>query len=147
MNLFKKLFRNPRNRVNKLYVVIKKANDELSEIRKECKHKTWHAGNYSYRIGNIQFGGLCDTCDEWLGEALTLKDWWENFLENWENEAKYNQKKPELMQQKAVLNFNDPFRQKFYLKTELDKDLKACIVSIPKEMEEYFIKWGGFIKN
>ena len=31
-------------------------------------------------------------------------------------------------------NFNDPFRQKFYLKTELDKDLKDCIVSIPKEM-------------
>ena len=150
MNLFKKLFGNSRKRVNKLYVVIKNANDELEKIRKECKHKTWHTGNYSWRVGNIQFGGLCDNCDEWLGEAMTMKDWWEQFMSHWQQYAQYILKKPELLSQKITLNFNDPFRQRFYLRRELDKELRDFIEHrprmndeevMPEEMKEYFEKW------
>ena len=150
MNFFKKLFGNPKKRVNKLYDVIKKADDELKEIRKECKHKTWHTGNYSYRIGNFQFGGLCDVCDDWLGDAQSLKDWWEEFLRNWQSWAQYELKKPELLSQKLDISFNDPFRQRFYIRRELNKELWELIEHrlminneevMPKEMKEYFDKW------
>ena len=137
----KNIFVNPRKRVNKLYDIREKANKELDEIRKDCPHKKWHTGNYSYRVGSFQFGGLCDVCDKFLGEAKTLKDWWSNFETSWRTYVEYELKNNELLEEKAELNFQDPFRQRFYLQRELDVELPKIIKTIPSEMETYLSKW------
>ena len=72
-------------------------------------------------------------------------------MSSWQNYAQYIIKKPEFLSQKVALNFSDPFRQRFYLKRELDKELREQIENrtangenMSKEMKEYFDKW---VKN
>ena len=56
------------SRVEELFEIIKKAQDELTNIRENCKHEKHSKGTYSWRIGSYQTGQICDYCKEFLGD-------------------------------------------------------------------------------
>ena len=51
----------------KMYAQIKSAEERLEEIRQICKHEKTFEGNYSYRIGCVQFACICEYCGTLIG--------------------------------------------------------------------------------
>jgi hypothetical protein len=54
-------------KIEKLYAIIRKAEEEIREIRAACKHKKHHVGLYSSRPGDLHNAKICDACGEHLG--------------------------------------------------------------------------------
>ena len=52
------------NRVDELRKIIKKAEDEIGLIQKDCKHLETKDITYSWRIGSSVPGKQCIVCDE-----------------------------------------------------------------------------------
>lgn len=48
------------------YAVIKSAQEHLQRIRQICIHENTSIKNYSWRVGNISQGFVCDDCGEFL---------------------------------------------------------------------------------
>ena len=48
----------------RLFEVIKEANEKLKELRKICKHEKTFMGNYEGRIGSILPAEICGYCGE-----------------------------------------------------------------------------------
>ena len=67
------------NRVQELYAIIKEAQEELEDIRTNCKHLSIFLGNYTYSdASRIQTGYICNDCGDFLGDMKTAKEWIEN---------------------------------------------------------------------
>ena len=54
------------SRVEELYGIIKKAEEELSSIRDSCKHPDQLLGNYSWRPGSFIYGYICKDCGKYI---------------------------------------------------------------------------------
>ena len=55
---------NPR--IQELFDIIKKANDELNEIRKTCSHPNYYKGLWSWRVGCINVTKICSECNDFI---------------------------------------------------------------------------------
>jgi hypothetical protein len=56
-----------RLRMDKIYQLSERLDEERDELRKKCLHPEIKRGNYSYRIGSIIDGRICASCDKYLG--------------------------------------------------------------------------------
>lgn len=57
-----------KNRVDDILSEISSLNDELSVIRKNCSHDSYHIGRWSWRIGVIDYKRFCNHCQEIVGK-------------------------------------------------------------------------------
>ena len=71
------------SRVQELYEIIKKAQDELEDIRANCKHIEHKECNYMWAPGHISVGHMCDYCGHYLGEYKTFADWLPSYTDTW----------------------------------------------------------------
>jgi len=56
---------NPR--IQELFDIIKRAQDELEEIRSTCSHPAFHKGLWSWdRPGNVVVAKICSECNDYL---------------------------------------------------------------------------------
>lgn len=51
-----------KQRCHAAYAKIKEAEDELTEVRSQCKHEHTHRGLYQWRIGSMYEANICDYC-------------------------------------------------------------------------------------
>jgi len=56
------------NRKDEIYQELKALNDELKDIRENCKHPTYTISTFSWRVGSFDNMRMCVECDEVLGE-------------------------------------------------------------------------------
>jgi len=67
------------SRVQELYEIIKNAQDELKDIRENCKHISVFLGNYTYSdASRMQTGYICNDCGDFLGKMKTAIEWIES---------------------------------------------------------------------
>jgi hypothetical protein len=59
-----------KNRVEELYEVIQKANEELEGLRDHCKHEESFNGDYMWAPGHIHPAKICSIC----GKCLPFED-------------------------------------------------------------------------
>lgn len=55
-----------RKNKERLYALIKSAEDGLKELREKCPHENTFEGNYMYRIGATFRALICEDCGECL---------------------------------------------------------------------------------
>jgi len=55
-----------KERIDELVRIITESTKEIEEIRKECKHTSTHKGWYSWRVGSMEYGDLCDVCRKFI---------------------------------------------------------------------------------
>ncbi len=49
-------------RIEELFQIIKVANDELEQIRKDCPHPSWSVGRWEWAPGHGNVTRICDEC-------------------------------------------------------------------------------------
>src|SRR5271154_3607502 len=54
---------NTRQRISELQTTILNAEDEISRLRAECTHPTYHNAMYMWRVGGFYPCRICDACD------------------------------------------------------------------------------------
>lgn len=52
-----------KQKINRLYEVIKEANEEIEKLRSECTHETYTVKLYSWRVGSFNPQRICNECD------------------------------------------------------------------------------------
>ena len=50
-------------KIDKLYKVIKETEGRIEALRKDCPHKAYKVGWYSWRVGAMDPQRLCKACD------------------------------------------------------------------------------------
>ena len=126
-------------RVEELYAMIKSANDELVEIRKECPHDNWFEGNYMWAPGHIHPGAICDDCGEFLGDVRTLFDWVQELNDNYDryNICLSGYSKP-FERRKVDVDNTDGVK---FTKKQFIHEMKNCNLKVPKNLESYLDNW------
>jgi hypothetical protein len=56
------------NRKDEIYQELKALNDELKDIRENCKHPTYTISTFSWRVGCFDNMRMCTECGDTLGE-------------------------------------------------------------------------------
>lgn len=59
-----------KDRKEELFEIIKNAEAELKNLRRECKHEKKNKGPWEWAPGHIYMAYICDECGECLGPAV-----------------------------------------------------------------------------
>ena len=59
-----------KHECEKIYGIIKRAEERLKELREKCKHENTHQGLYSSRVGSITEAIICSDCGSLIKNVI-----------------------------------------------------------------------------